>query len=149
MRRSPPMCPAPRGRTSENRRGRQIPNQHTQSMNNICTRGQDLRGAIWKAGGLAGGSPPRRYFQCSYPGYLKAVWRDFLGCREMALELVCGADFSWKLMCRAGPGDLRGPGGRLRPKSPGKPGRFPARLPSGTQSRQALMRTFTGYLKAI
>ena len=37
--------------------------------------------------------------------------------RGLALELVCGPDFSWKLTCGAGPGDLGGgPGGRLRPK---------------------------------
>ena len=34
----------------------------------------------------------------------------------MTLELVSGADFSLKFMCGAGPGDLGGPGGRLRPK---------------------------------
>ena len=28
--------------------------------------------------------------------------------RHLALELVCGADFSWELMCGAGPGDLGG-----------------------------------------
>ena len=28
--------------------------------------------------------------------------------REMALEMVCGADFLCKLMCGAGPVDLRG-----------------------------------------
>ena len=44
----------------------------------------------------------------THPGYLKAVWRDFLGCRETALELICGADFSCKLMYGAGPGDLGG-----------------------------------------
>ena len=41
-------------------------------------------------------------------GQLKAVWRHFLGCHDMALELVRGAGFSWKLMCGAGPGDLGG-----------------------------------------
>ena len=29
------------------------------------------------------------------PGvYLKSVWRYFFGCRELALDFVCGADFS-------------------------------------------------------
>ena len=56
------------------------------------------------------------------PGCLKAVWRDFLGCRETALELVCGADFSCRLVCGAVPGDLGGrPGGRVRPEIQGKP----------------------------
>ena len=32
----------------------------------------------------------------------------FIGCRETALDLVCGADLSYKLMCGAGPGDLGG-----------------------------------------
>ena len=32
------------------------------------------------------------------------------GCRETALELVSGADFSCTLMCGAGPGDLGVPG---------------------------------------
>ena len=41
--------------------------------------------------------------------------------RHLALELVCGADFSCLLMCGAGPGDLGGgPGARFRPKFPGK-----------------------------
>ena len=53
---------------------------------------------------------------------------------EMALELVCGADFSCKLNCRASPGDLEGSWGQVWPKIPGNPTRkFPARLPSGTQ----------------
>jgi len=30
------------------------------------------------------------------------------GCHELALDLVCGADFFCTLMCGAGPGDLRG-----------------------------------------
>jgi len=33
-----------------------------------------------------------------------------LGRNETALHLVRGADFSWKLMCGAGPSDLGGPG---------------------------------------
>ena len=46
------------------------------------------------------------------------------------LELVCGADFSWKLMCGAGPGDLGGSRGRFRQKFQAKPGRkFTARGP--------------------
>ena len=32
----------------------------------------------------------------------------FLGRRDTALELVCGADVSWKLICRVGPVDLGG-----------------------------------------
>ena len=34
----------------------------------------------------------------------------------MALELVSGVDFWFKLMCGAGPGDLRGPGAAQTPK---------------------------------
>ena len=45
---------------------------------------------------------------------------DFCGRHRLALELVCGANFSWKLMCGAGPGDLRESGGRLRAKTTGK-----------------------------
>ena len=50
---------------------------------------------------------------------------------HLALELVCGTDFSFKLMCGAGPGDLRGSWGSVSAKNLGKPGRkSPARLPS-------------------
>jgi len=41
---------------------------------------------------------------------------------RLALELACGADFSQKLMCGAGPSDLwGGPGDRPRPTTQGKP----------------------------
>ena len=40
----------------------------------------------------------------------------------MALELVCGADFSWKLMCGAGPGDLGGSRGSASAGNLGKTG---------------------------
>jgi len=40
----------------------------------------------------------------------------------MDLELVCGADFSWKLMCGAGPGDLGGSRGSLSVENPWKSG---------------------------
>ena len=57
-------------------------------------------------------------------------------CHKMALELVSGADFWCKLMCRARPVDLRGSRGRFSAQNPGKPARqFLARLPSGTQPR--------------
>jgi len=73
-------------------------------------------------------------FSCWLPGGSLA---GFFGCREIALELVCGADFSCKLMCGAGPGDLGGSGGRFRPEIQAKPGRrSPARLPSGTQAEK-------------
>ena len=32
---------------------------------------------------------------------------------HLTLELVCGADFQWKLMCGAGPGDLGGSQGAI------------------------------------
>ena len=58
-----------------------------------------------------------------------------------ALELVCGADFSCKLTCGAGPGDLGGFRGRVRPKIQGKPARqFPARLTSSTQKNRKWLR---------
>jgi len=38
--------------------------------------------------------------------------------REVALELVSGADFGCKLMFQASPGDLGGPGVDFRPKHP-------------------------------
>ena len=45
----------------------------------------------------------------------------FLGYRDMALELVCGADFSCcKLMCGPGPGDLGGSRGSVSAKISGK-----------------------------
>jgi len=40
--------------------------------------------------------------------------------REVALELVSGADLLSKLMCGAGPVDLRGSRGRFRPPRPPK-----------------------------
>ena len=46
----------------------------------------------------------------------------FFGCRETALELVRGADFSWELMCRGGPGDLGGSRGSASAENPGKTG---------------------------
>ena len=71
---------------------------------------------------------------------------------EMALELVCGADFSCKLMCGAGPGDLGGPGGWLRSTIQGKPGRkSPAKLLSSSYPnyatetrREAPLQLFSG-----
>ena len=44
----------------------------------------------------------------------------FFGCRDMALEFVCGADFSWKLMGGAGPGHLGGSRGSISTGNPGK-----------------------------
>ena len=41
----------------------------------------------------------------------------FFGCHEIALELICGAGFAWKLMCGAGPGDLGGSRGSAGPGS--------------------------------
>ena len=43
-------------------------------------------------------------------------------CRETALEWVCGADFSWKLMCGKGPGDLEESRGSLSAENPKKTG---------------------------
>ena len=41
---------------------------------------------------------------------------------HLALELVCGAVFLWKLVCRAGPGDLGGSWGSVSAENPGKTG---------------------------
>ena len=46
----------------------------------------------------------------------------FLGYREMALELVCGADFSLKWMCGAGPSDLGRSRGPVSAENPRKTG---------------------------
>ena len=40
----------------------------------------------------------------------------------MALELVCGADFAWKLKCGAGPGDPGGFRGSVSAENPRKTG---------------------------
>ena len=50
-------------------------------------------------------------------GYLKAVWRDLFGRRDVALELVSGYDFLCKLMSRGSPGDLGGSRDRFRSKT--------------------------------
>ena len=42
--------------------------------------------------------------------------------RHLALELVCGADCSCILMCRAGPGDLEGSRGLISAQNPWKTG---------------------------
>ena len=47
----------------------------------------------------------------------------FFGGRHLALELVCGADFSCKLMCGAGPGDLGGSPGSGSAENRWKTGR--------------------------
>ena len=47
---------------------------------------------------------PTRFVHFS--GYLKAVWLDVFVRHHLALDLVCGVDFSCKFMCGAGPGDL-------------------------------------------
>ncbi len=53
---------------------------------------------------------------------------------EMALELVCRADFWCNRHCKTSPVDLEGFGGQVWPKIGRKPTQqIPARLPSGTQ----------------
>ena len=42
--------------------------------------------------------------------------------RHLALESACEADFSWKLMCGAGPGDLGGSRVSASAENPGKTG---------------------------
>jgi len=44
----------------------------------------------------------------SVPWVPEGSLASFLLRHHLALELVCGADFSWKWMCRAGSGDLGG-----------------------------------------
>ena len=59
----------------------------------------------------------------------------FWGCRETDLDLTRGADFAWKLMWGAGPGDLGGSRGTDLLKIQRKPARkSPARPPSGSQA---------------
>ena len=48
---------------------------------------------------------PLREQPCAGRGYRHAA---AIVRRHLALEMVCGADSSWKLMCGAGPGGLRG-----------------------------------------
>jgi len=70
--------------------------------------------------------------ECCVP---KGSLAGYLGCREMAFELVCGADFSWKLMCGAGPGDLGGCKGVgfCRKSTKNQAEKCPVELPSGIQ----------------
>ena len=72
----------------------------------LCRPGTN-RGDSWSE------APPP---PAAWVGYLSAVWR-FFWCREMDLELVRGANFSWRWMCGAGTGDLGDPGGRFRKKN--------------------------------
>jgi len=53
---------------------------------------------------------------------------------HLALELACGLDFSRRLMCGAGPGDLGGPRGSALAENKKTARKSSARLPSGTQS---------------
>jgi len=69
---------------------------------------------------------------------LEGSLAGFLVRHDMALELVCGADFSWKLMCRADPGDLGAPRGS---DSAGTRGKTGPRISSQT--------ALIGYLKAV
>ena len=70
----------------------------------------------------------------------------FLVRREAALDLVCGADFSCKLMRGRAPAIKTGPGDRFRSKFPEKPGRkSPAGLPSGTQKDRKRSRNVRGW----
>ena len=52
----------------------------------------------------------------------RASLAGFFVCHESAFELVCGADFSWKLMCGEGPGDLEGSRGSDPAVNPRKTG---------------------------
>jgi len=78
-------------------------------------------------GGLGGRQPHRKVHcsrMCTYSGYLKAIWRDLFAAAKWlwALELVCGADFSWTLMCGAGPANLGGSRGSASAENHGKIG---------------------------
>ena len=73
---------------------------------------------------------------------LEGSLAGFLGCHKIALEWVCGADFSWKLMCVAGPGDLGGSRGPASAENPGKTrpkisGQIAFRYPGRASLRQA------------
>ena len=81
---------------------------------------------------MSADGPPKSAPKRFQTGYLKAVWRDCVGCCNMASELVCGADLPWSSMCGAGPRDLGGSRGSVsaenamknEPKIQGKPGRW-------------------------
>ena len=111
--------------------GRKSPENRSESLQPDC---------------LQAPSPRRPWTRLRHaPGWwsrVPAPSGPLFGCREMALEFVCGANFSWTWICGAGPGDIGGPGGRLRPEIQGKPGRkSPARLPSCTHVKE---KTATG-----
>ena len=72
----------------------------------------------------SGSAKPSPRSQKDVPGIgcLKAVRRVFFARHHSALELVYGADFSWRLICGAGPGDLGGSRGSISAKVLGKTG---------------------------
>ena len=62
----------------------------------------------------------------------KSKTPPLLNSREMTLELASGADFLCKLMCGAGPVDLRGPRGPFKgPREPLKGRRGPLKASRG------------------
>jgi len=72
----------------------------------------------WLSPDLRRNRGPANSKRCVPEGSLEG----FFGCRETALELICGADFSCKLMCRAGPGDPGGSRGAASAENPRKTG---------------------------
>ena len=66
------------------------------------------------------GAPRSPPLEVISSGHLTAVWREFFVRHHLALGLVCGAHFSWKLMCGAGPGDLGWSPGVGFGRNPGK-----------------------------
>ena len=78
----------------------------------------DVRGGPGRSKGVPGTpGPPRPRKRQIFSQIQNA---PLLNPREMALELVSGADFLCKLMCGAGPDDLRGsrgPRGRPDPEN--------------------------------
>jgi len=115
-------------------RGAQVGGQPSGAQIGGTSRGHTSgalgRGARWahQPGAQVGGSGSAGRRHRGGPG--APVWlpegrlAGFLGCRETALELVSGADFSWKLMCGADPGDLGGARGSISAGNPGKPENF-------------------------
>jgi hypothetical protein len=87
-------------------------------------------------------------------GYLKAVWPVFYWCHDMAVELLCRADFVCNRHCKTSPVVLEGFWGQAWPKFGRKPTRkFPARLLSGTQAYEkpinTLLEPYQNPIKAL
>ncbi len=108
-----PFAPGSRPKTDENRSWKPGPGTGNNIVRHQCLTKTTLETGVWvPEGSLA-----------------RFVW-----CHEMALELLCRADFWCNRHCRTSPVDLEGFWAQVWPKMARKPARkFPAGLPSGTQ----------------